>query len=45
MRPLFIEALERGELAPLAVVDDGVEPVSELGPHVIEVAELTAVEE
>lgn len=43
--PLLGEALERSALVALAVVDDGVEPVRELGAHVVEVAELAAVQE
>jgi len=43
---LFLgEALERGALVELAVIDDALEPVRELRAHIVEVAKLAAVEE
>src|SRR5690606_24151952 len=42
---LLVEALERGALVVLAVIDDALEPVGELLTHVVEVAELAAIEE
>ena len=42
---LLGEALQGGALLERAVVDDAVEPVDELGAHVVEVAERAAIEE
>src|SRR5882672_64670 len=42
---LLDEAIERGALVELAVIDDVLEPVRELRAHVVEVAKLAAVEE
>src|SRR5882672_3138852 len=42
---LLDEAIERGALVELAVIDDVLEPVRELRAHVLEVAKLAAVEE
>ena len=45
VRALLGEALEGGALVEASMVDDMVEPVRELGAHVLEVAKLAAVEE
>jgi len=45
VRALLGEALEGGALVQTPVVDDVVEPVRELGAHIVEVAKLAAVEE
>jgi hypothetical protein len=42
---LFGEALEGSLAVAAALIDDGVEPSRELGPHVLEVDEGAAVEE
>ena len=45
MLALLGEAIERGLSVAAALVSDGVDPVRELGPHVLEVDEGAAVEE